>query len=77
MGEPASEQAPRALGLEDFEAPLTRAERRAIAGQLGPLLAGAGILALAFVYGRAFPDQAQLADQPGNLDKELDFFSSY
>jgi Cd2+/Zn2+-exporting ATPase len=62
MGEPTSDQAPRALGLEDFEAPLTRAERRAIAGQLGPLLVGAGILALAFVYGRVFPGQAQLAE---------------
>ena len=61
MSSPTSETAPRAIGLEDFEAPLTRAERRAIAGQLGPLLAGAGILALAYVYALLVPGQAQLA----------------
>ncbi len=52
---------PRALSLEDFEAPLTQTERRAIAGQLGPLLVGAGILALGALFGWLRPDQAQLA----------------
>ena len=54
-------EAPRALGIEDFEAPLTAEERRSIAAQLGPLLAGAGILALASLFRWLNPDQAQLA----------------
>jgi len=61
MSQPG-DNAPRALGLEDFEAPLTREERRAIAGQLGPLLAGAGLLGLAVALGMHFPGQAQLAE---------------
>lgn len=54
--------APRALGIEDFEAPLTQDERRAIASQLGPLLVGAGILGLGQAYGMHFPSQGQVAE---------------
>lgn len=53
--------APRAFAPEEIEAPLTGAERRQIAYQLGPLLAGAGILGLGTAYGALRPDQAEIA----------------
>lgn len=37
--------------------PLTETEKKQIAFQLGPLLTGAGLLALGFVYSLLFPDQ--------------------
>lgn len=54
--------APRALSIEDFEAPLTREERRAIAGRLGPLLIGAGILGLGTIYTLHWPGRAVIGD---------------
>jgi len=51
----------RPLSSEDYEAPLTREERRRIVWQLGPLLAGAGILALGAVWGALIPGQAEVA----------------
>ncbi len=40
-----------------YDTPLTDDEKRQIAFELGPLLTGAGLLALGFVYSLVFPDQ--------------------
>ncbi|MEM6794669.1 MAG: cation-translocating P-type ATPase [Acidobacteriota bacterium] len=47
--------------LEDLDEPLTEAEQRSIALRLGPLLAGAGLLALGSIYGALRPDQMPVA----------------
>ncbi|MEM6455905.1 MAG: cation-translocating P-type ATPase [Acidobacteriota bacterium] len=47
--------------LEAFDEPLTEAEKRSIAVRLGPLLVGAGLLALGVIYGALRPDQMPVA----------------
>lgn len=47
--------------LEEFHEPLTEAEQRSIAMRLGPLMVGAGLLALGAIYGALRPDQGQVA----------------
>ncbi|MEM9597378.1 MAG: cation-translocating P-type ATPase [Acidobacteriota bacterium] len=47
--------------LEAFNEPLTEEEKRSIALRLGPLLAGAGLLALGAAYGALRPDQMPVA----------------
>ncbi|MEO1366001.1 MAG: cation-translocating P-type ATPase [Acidobacteriota bacterium] len=47
--------------LEELHEPLTEEEQRSIAARLGPLLVGAGLLALGVVYGALRPDQAPVA----------------
>lgn len=49
------------LTSADYEVPLTEDEQREIAFQLGPLLAGAGLLGLGFVFGLLYPDQKTIA----------------
>jgi len=48
-------------GTAEFEAPLTVEEQRGIAFQLGPLLAGVGLLGLGALYREIFPDQDAIA----------------
>ena len=48
-------------GAAEFEAPLTAEEQRGIAFQLGPLLAGVGLLGLGALYRAIFPDQDAIA----------------
>ncbi len=49
------------LPIESFHEPLTDLERRAIALRLGPLLAGAGLLALGSIHGMLRPDQSAIS----------------
>ncbi len=56
-------RAPAAAALDAaaYEVPLTAGEQREIAFQLGPLLAGAGLLGLGALYRLWFPDQDAVA----------------
>lgn len=56
-----AEQHGDTLPLDAFQEPLTQLERRSIALRLGPLLAGAGLLALGSIYGALQPDQIAVA----------------